>query len=98
MLNNLTLNSGDNYPAFDESGSKFVDQLSSIGAGFTILILLVILLLWMNYIQFRRNASLVDQIISIVPTAWATYRAALRTIVVNGGSSLPTQPSYPSGT
>ena len=33
-----------------------------------------------------------------VPEDWATYRAALRNVVANGGASLPTMPSYPVGT
>lgn len=33
-----------------------------------------------------------------VPSAWATYRADLRSIVTNGSDRLPEQPDYPQGT
>ena len=33
-----------------------------------------------------------------VPTEWATYRSALRSIVSTGAGSMPTRPNYPAGT
>ena len=33
-----------------------------------------------------------------VPSDWTTYRSELRAIVKSGGSSMPTQPAYPTGT
>lgn len=32
-----------------------------------------------------------------IPTAWVTYRAQLRQVVAGTLTTLPTQPSYPSG-
>lgn len=33
-----------------------------------------------------------------VPSAWSTYRAALRTIISSGTGTIPTPPTYPAGT
>jgi hypothetical protein len=67
----------NSHPALEASGAKVVDQLSGVGVGFTILFLLVLLQFFVIYMQFRRNNSLVDQILGIVPNATATVLQAV---------------------
>lgn len=65
------------HPALDASGAHVVDQLTGVGFGVTILIISVGLSLFGNFLQFKRNNSLVDQILSIVPTATASVLQAV---------------------
>ncbi len=59
------------------SGAKAIDQLTGVGFGVTILLILVAVLGLANWLQFKRNNSLVDQMFSIVPNATATVLQAV---------------------
>lgn len=67
----------NSHPALEASGARVVDQLSSVGVGFTILFLLVCMQFFVIIMQFKRNNSLVDQILSLVPTATSTVLQAV---------------------
>lgn len=56
------------YQALEQSGARVVDQITGVGFGVTILIIALGLSLLGNYLQFRRNNSLVDQLLTMLPT------------------------------
>lgn len=68
---------GSSHPALDASGAHVIDQLTGVGFGVTILLLSLGLSLFGNFLQFKRNNSLVDQILNIVPTATSAVLKAV---------------------
>lgn len=60
-----------------KSASVIVDQISGVGFGVTILFLALAFSVFANILQFKRNNSLVDQILQIVPQATADVLKAV---------------------
>lgn len=77
MNQSLTISSSPSNQALDDSGALVINQLSSVGVGFTILILVFIISLAVNYLFFKRIASLTDQLLNIVPMTTATVLKAV---------------------
>ena len=57
----------ESHPTIEVSGAKIIDQLSGVGAGFTILFLTLGVSLFLNYIQFKQKDKLVEQMLALIP-------------------------------
>lgn len=58
------------------SGAHFIDQLTGVGFGVTILIISLAISLFGNYLQFRRNNEVVNHLVDLIPDATAAVAAA----------------------
>lgn len=59
----------------------------------------------MTYLELRNLMDSTDKTLLrcfecgvVVPTAWVTYRAALRALIAAGSGTPPAAPPYPAGT
>lgn len=59
------------------SSAHIVDQITGVGFGVTILILAIIFAGVGNYLQFKRNNELVDQMFNVIPNATAAVLKAV---------------------
>lgn len=62
---------------FAVSGAHVVDQITGVGFGVTILLLALVFSSLGNYLQFKRNNALVDQMFNVIPTATASVLKAV---------------------
>lgn len=76
-MQSFTVSTQPQYEALDASGALVINQLSSVGIGFTVLCLMFIISLLVNYVFFRRISSLTDQLLNMVPTTTSNVLKAV---------------------
>lgn len=67
----------DSNGALAVSGARVVDQITGVGFGVTILIIALAFAVFANYLQFRRNNSLVDKMFDVIPNQTAAVLKAV---------------------
>jgi hypothetical protein len=67
-----------NSPAVQTAGNNIANQLTGVGAGFTIMILALALSLAVNYLQWKANRDLVDKMLNLMPTWIAAVQQAVK--------------------